>query len=92
MEKLQHFIDLYFVIYQEDFNTIEDEKPNTDGKKYTRFNKIFFRYLVTKVSSKLGVYEFLMSSQFQLVTECLLFLSITRRLSMVESLYLYSAK
>ncbi len=45
-----------------------------------------------KVTSKFGVYEFRVSSKFQLVIACLLFLNMISQLSMVKSLYLYSSK
>jgi hypothetical protein len=49
-------------------------------------------FRLEKVSSKFGVYKFLVFSEFQLVTACLLFLSITSRVNMVRSLYLHSRK
>ncbi len=50
----------------------------------------FFRS--KKVSSKFGVYELRVPSEFQLVIACLLCLNMTSQLSMVKSLYLYSSQ
>jgi hypothetical protein len=47
---------------------------------------------IKKLCSKFAVYKFLVFNKFQLVTTFLLFLSITSRLNMVRSLYLYSWK
>ena len=41
-------------------------------------------------SSGFGVDEFRVSSEFQLVIACLLFLNMTNQLSMVKSIYLYT--
>jgi hypothetical protein len=44
------------------------------------------------MSSKFGVYRFLIWSEFQLITACWLFLSIASQLSMVSALCLHNPK
>jgi hypothetical protein len=55
-----------------------------ESSQQSRFLKYIFLVKKKAVSSK-----FLVFSEFQLVTACLLFLNITSRLSMVRSLYLH---